>query len=193
MRKYLAILLLLIAVPSYPWSLVGTVGAPAGGEVLQQSDTELYEVNSIMGGDFADWYAATFVTGASGYSLTKVELYMRCNASSAQVARVYIYTDNTGVPGTLVPNGTSNDLTANGGVLTSSYSYVPFTFSSPPVLSSGTTYWIIVYNVTNNHSYGMNIYRTNNSVEIIAASSDGLSWAQLSTDVGTHTYKTYGY
>lgn len=40
MRKYLALLLLLIAVPSYPWSLVGTVGAPAGASYLLQENFE---------------------------------------------------------------------------------------------------------------------------------------------------------
>lgn len=63
MRKYLALLLLLIAVPAYPWSLVGIIGAPeapggyddiTGKLIAQDFEGTGYDNQSGIGGSWTE-------------------------------------------------------------------------------------------------------------------------------------------
>jgi len=90
--------------------------------------------------------AQSFVyTNALAESITvnKVTLPLRKVAAPSDNIFVDIFDDNGGEPGSLVTNGTS-DAVAGGGLVTAgNNSIVEFDFSTPPTLTSGTTYWIV--------------------------------------------------
>jgi len=78
-----------------------------------------------------------FSSPVSG-QLTKVEGYLSGLGSTtgSQVLKAVVYADNGGVPGTLL--GTSNAVTVNAGA---AFSWVPFTFTTPPTVTAGPV-WI---------------------------------------------------
>ncbi|HEX5455853.1 MAG TPA: hypothetical protein VFW77_00620 [Candidatus Saccharimonadales bacterium] len=81
--------------------------------------------------------ATKFTTGGSGGTVTSMSVYTQAltGAPPNNQFQVAIYTDNAGLPGTLIANSASGTLTGNSWVS------VPITAT----LSAGTTYWL-VYN-----------------------------------------------
>lgn len=84
----------------------------------------------------SSWIAEPFTPSSTG-ALTKFELEIRktSTASGGHVI-VEIFSDNAGVPGTLLCQGAI--LSAN---ITTSYQYLPAYFMDAPTLISGTQYW----------------------------------------------------
>jgi glucose/arabinose dehydrogenase len=78
-----------------------------------------------------------FSAPASG-QITKVEGYLSGmgGTTGSQVVKAVVYADSGGVPGALL--GTSNAVTINAGA---AFSWVPFTFSTPPTVTAGPV-WI---------------------------------------------------
>jgi hypothetical protein len=81
-----------------------------------------------------------FITGPSGQTVTSMSVYMKgvAGPSSYQMA---IYTDNAGVPGTLVANTGNGTLTANA------WNTLPVSAS----LAGNTAYWLM-YNTNGNNN-----------------------------------------
>lgn len=66
----------------------------------------------------------------------------RVGTLSVATARVVLYTDNAGVPGTAVANGTSNTLACSQ--IGTSYENRGFIFSTPPSLQKNQKYWVVL-------------------------------------------------
>jgi hypothetical protein len=72
-----------------------------------------------------------------------VKLWLKKVGSPTGNLTVKIQTDNAGSPsGTTITNGTSNTVAASS--LATSYGWITFTFSTPPSLSAGTQYHIVL-------------------------------------------------
>lgn len=97
--------------------------------------------------------------------VTKVRLWLKSEGTPAGTDTVHIeiQTDASGVPsGTPVANGTSDDVDISD-TITSSYSWIEFTFTTNPVLVAGTQYHIVLvgdFNVdgTNYIKWGIDDY-----------------------------------
>lgn len=76
-------------------------------------------------------------------TVSRVLLYMKRIGSSSATINVSIQTNNAGVPsGTVITNGTATGVAHN--TLGTSYGWVAFSFPTPPTLTNGTTYHIVV-------------------------------------------------
>lgn len=93
-------------------------------------------------------FAQSFVPSVSD-SLSKVSIYLRKNGNPGD-RTIYIVADNSGSPGTTeLASGTLNkDL-----VGTSAYSWIDILMDTPPLLSAGTTYWIVFDAGQSNSNY----------------------------------------
>ncbi len=79
----------------------------------------------------------------------KVELYIKRTASAPSNATVKIMNDNAGSPGsTVIASGT-----LSAGTVTTNYGWISVAFSTNPILSANTTYWIVVDGSTNSTKY----------------------------------------
>ncbi|MEK7607764.1 MAG: choice-of-anchor R domain-containing protein [Patescibacteria group bacterium] len=87
-------------------------------------------------------------TVSDGLSIMKLSLYVKKNGNPSN-ATVKINTNNSGSPsGTVLASGT-----LSSSLIGTSYGWVDITLTSNPVLSIGTTYWIVVDGGTNSSNY----------------------------------------
>lgn len=85
--------------------------------------------------DETNWVAEQFTPSSSG-ALTKLEFEIKSSVAGGGHVIVDIYSDNAGVPGDLLAQGS-----IYAGTITSSYQYLPAYFIDAPSLTSGTAYW----------------------------------------------------
>jgi hypothetical protein len=83
--------------------------------------------------------AQSFTTTSAG-SLSKVAINLKNAATANGIISVNIYSDNAGVPGTLLGTSSIADST-----LTTSYAYYTARFANAPTVTTATKYWIVVY------------------------------------------------
>lgn len=82
---------------------------------------------------------------ASAITVALVTLPLRKVAAPADNLTVSIFDDNGGEPGSVIANGTSNTV-AGAGLSTTdtNLGVATFVFATPPTLTSGTKYWIVL-------------------------------------------------
>ncbi len=98
--------------------------------------------------------AQSFVA-ATTTAINQIDLYIKKNGNPGN-ATVKIVNNNSGVPGSTV----ITSATLNASTVTTSFAYVPVVMTTSVDLSSGTTYWIVVDNGSNNASnyYSLSAY-----------------------------------
>jgi hypothetical protein len=157
----------------------GFYSVPAGETVDQQQTTVTGAADESIGTSV--WYAKKFTAGASG-RLTKVELNVKTGTSPSQHLEVAIYSDSGGSPGTRL--GSSSILSSE---ITASYTYEVARFVEAPVVSSGTSYWVIAYM----QEGGTGDYKWSSTTAATTAktsSNQGGTWSTTSFDLNCKTY-----
>jgi hypothetical protein len=138
------------------------------GETVDQQQT------STTGADaFAitttTWVGSKFTAGTTG-RLTKVDVNVYKNVAPTQHLIVAIYTDSSGVPGTLL--ATSSILSS---ALTGSAAYATARFVEAPAVTSASVYWIVCYMQDGGTgSYAWTT--TTNAVAAASSSNSGGTW-----------------
>lgn len=80
--------------------------------------------------------------------LNKIQLYLK-KVGSPSNATVKIVNDSSGNPGTtVIATGT-----LNASTVTTSYGWIDISFTTNPLLSVGTTYWVVIDAVTSSSKY----------------------------------------
>lgn len=116
-----------------------SVSALDTGNNATIGEIEMMEVATWTDGD--EKLAQSFeVTGAQ--TVGSVKLWLKKVGSPTGNLTVKLYDDNSGEPGSLVTNGTSNTVAASG--LSTSYGWIEFQFGTAPSLSGSTTYWLVL-------------------------------------------------
>jgi len=131
-------------------------------------------------------FAQSFVAPSSD-SLAKVSLYLK-KVGNPSSRKVKIAADNNGSPDdeSLVSDTLNKDL------VTTSYGWVDVTFSSPPLLIAGNTYWIILDADQNNDKYWIWCNDSNNGYSSglgkYSQDWDDDPWTQITGDLNFRTY-----
>lgn len=107
------------------------------GGTLAQSLTNNSSVNTI---DPNRWFAQSFIPSVSASVNTVVFKLAKSGTISGNMF-IRIYNDSAGTPGSVI--GTSDAF--NSATLTGSLTPTTFTFSTPPALTSGNTYYAVIY------------------------------------------------
>lgn len=93
-------------------------------------------------------FGQSFVVSESGLSLTDLEIYIKKIGSPAN-ATVRIVNDNSGKPtGSTLASGT-----LSSSLVGTSYGWYDVVLTANPVLTSGTTYWILIDGSTDSSDY----------------------------------------
>lgn len=160
---------------------LGSSVAPAAScATTTDSNTAATSGSEFIGANAGStWRGYSFVAGSS-YTVCKVVLRMAKVGSPTFTANTYIYTDNAGVPGTLIGTGSGN---FSVSTLTTSEGDATFTGISAAV-TSGTTYWIVTKatGAPNDFTNYVNEFVSVGSTTG-QSSADGITWSAASPGV----------
>lgn len=155
----------------WPFPGPGRASTSGGCSTLADSVTGTSAGNESLGSFSSSTYKGGNFTAASSYTLCSVTLRLAKVSSPTQTAYAAIYTDNSGVPGTLVGTQSANSSMSGWSA---SEGDVTFTGMSAAI-TSGSVYWIILRaSAADSSNYGA-IYRLGGS-GIFANSSNGSTW-----------------
>lgn len=127
------------------------------------------------------WLASKYVAGASG-RLTKVALNLKNSVSASGTIIIKLFTNNSGVPGNELAQ---TDIPVTD--LTTSYAYVTAHFIQAPTITSGTTYWIVVYvqaDAKNSYKWSS----TTSATTGLTSANSGTTWNTASFDFNAKAY-----
>jgi len=126
--------------------------------------------------------AQPFVPSSTG-ALTKMELHIKKPGGVSGFLRVDIYSDNAGIPGQLLAESSIDP-----SIMTDSYTYCPAYFMDAPTLTSGETYFLVVYTQDN----GLGSYFINKTADAGAldlySDNEGASWSNLGASFRFKSY-----
>lgn len=124
--------------------------------------------------------AQKFTAGATG-NLTKIDVNIKNDNSGTSPLIVALYSDSSG-PGTEIAKSSISNAD-----MTSSYAYVSARFIEAPAVTSGTSYWVVLYQ----QPEGTGDYKWSSSTSATTAntSSDGgNTWSSASFEMNLKTY-----
>lgn len=117
--------------------------------------------------------AQKWTAGASG-RLSKYEIRPKNDASASGTVIVEHWTDSAGSPGVLVARSS-----IAASAITASYAYLTARFADAPTITSGTSYWIVVYvQTTTLGSYKLSSTTSATTAKVSADS--GTTWSSTS-------------
>ncbi|MEM0382408.1 MAG: choice-of-anchor R domain-containing protein [Nitrososphaerota archaeon] len=122
----------------------------------------------------------SFASPPSSTILSRVSIYMCRVGNPTGTAYVNLYSDNNGVPGSVIASIGSVDVST----IPTSFSYVTFTPASPPSINAGTKYWIVFEYTPPNSSNDINLWRRSSDVyaDHLGARYSGGSWVTSQYD-----------
>ena len=113
----------------------------AGGgtwtQVLDDAGTGARSLGSSSSNEYA---AGSFTAANSGYIDDLTVMVIQVGSDEADTFTVGIYDDNSGEPGSLLGAAESFDF----GDISGAWADLPVTFSTPPNITSGNTYWVVL-------------------------------------------------
>lgn len=150
------------------------------GETVDQQITSVTGAASQSVGTIS-WIAQKITAGATG-ALTRVDVNVKNISSGTGPLVVAFYSDNSGVPGSLL--ATSSILSSS---LTSTYQYLSARYIEAPTVASGTVYWVVCYiqaNGSNNYSWSSSTSATT----AMTSANSGNTWSSTSFEMNVKTY-----
>ena len=171
-----------LTVLAISWNLAAT---PARAALLFNNNNQSQDqVGAFANTTFR--LASDFHTGAASSTVTTAFLTMFDGDNINHTYTPKIFTDNSGLPGTLV--GTMSTFTTNGNVL----SFVKYTATSSGIsLSPNTTYWMVLQMGENNNGQGAtgweqttsqstaagSIFTTVSATQVKSSTNSGATWS----------------
>lgn len=157
----------------------GFYSVPIGETVDQQITSTTGAANQSVG--LINWIAQKVTAGASG-SLTRIDLNVRNNTSGSGPLIVQWYSNNSGVPGTLLATSSIPESS-----MTTSYQYLTTRFIEAPTVTSGTIYWVVAY-IQNDGANTYNWSSSTSASTALTSSSSGNSWSNTTFEMNVKTY-----
>jgi hypothetical protein len=157
------------------------------GALAQYAETNQDATIDLTSSGADQQLAQEFIAAGSGTEYVKsIWLYLRRVGSSAGTLTAEIQTNAAGLPsGTAITNGASTTVTIN--LVGTSYDWVAFSFATPPLITLGTIYHIVLK--SSGYTYSNGVTEINVGVDQSApgyASGDfetynGVSWTSYGT------------
>ena len=142
MIKRLLTLICFLSITAYGGMIVrGPVARPAGCTTAGFTQGTTANNGSASVCNNSNKYVGQQFTADGTYTACKVDVNLQKVGTPSVNLDVSIYTDNAGVPGTLI--GTASDVIASSTISTSPTTYTFVNMSAS--LTSGTLYWIVLH------------------------------------------------
>ncbi|MFA5934904.1 MAG: choice-of-anchor R domain-containing protein [Candidatus Paceibacterota bacterium] len=136
--------------------ITGSAVAAAGGiGIFKDQSNEIslppsYGITFNNSGDTRD-FAQSFEPSTTS-AINKISVYIKKTNNPSDFT-VKLMTNNNGLPGTQLAVST-----LSSGSVSTNYGWVDLVFTSNPVLSLNTTYWLVIVGDTKNNKTSTNIY-----------------------------------
>lgn len=152
----------------------------AAGVTMDQSQVSITGA-ADYGFSQTTWLAQPFTAAASG-RLTKLDIRLNNSFSATGTPLIEVYTNSSSAPGTLLARSS-----VASSVLTSSYAYNTVRFFEPPLLASGTTYWIVArVQATGSGNYAWS--GTSAGTQAKVSTNSGATWSSQSYSLNFRQY-----
>ena len=162
----------------------------AAGATLKDSNTAASNGSQTFGGAAGTKYiAGRFTSGATGYTLTRVDVYLAKVGTPSFNISASIYTNNADSPGTLVGTGSTNSIAT--GDLTASEALYSFTGLSAGLSATTDYYIVLTCNSVGDISNRGLWYHNSSAANQTDTSSDATTWNTNSSSRQIK-YATYG-
>lgn len=151
---------------------VGAASAYTETSTTGQSDAQF---------NIVTWKATPFTPTATG-PLTQMKFYLKNNSSSRGAVIVDIYTDSSGVPGTLIA---SSSVSASS--ITATYTLLNCRLIDAPAVTSGTKYWAVL----RQQDDGADVYYAGTNTggsTALSSGNSGLTWVSQSYRIAVQAY-----
>lgn len=149
-------------------------------------ETVNVQVTSTSGAADAGFSTSTWIgeklTAASSGVLCRVDVRIKNSASATGAPIVAVYSDNSGVPGTLI--GTSSIVETS---ITSSYAYLTAYFIEAPTITNASVYWVVVY-LQESGTGTMYVSSTTNSTNAKTSADMGQNWSSAAYSLNVKLY-----
>jgi Tfp pilus assembly protein PilX len=128
--------------------------AGGGSPTLDQqctTNSSAFNFNTTAKRDVAQRFTSTLSA-----TVTRVSVFLKKTGSPSNIT-VRIVTDNNGSPSRTVVGGTG---TISSSSITTTFGWINATFSTPPALTSGTNYWLVLdtsSSATNYYSWAQDV------------------------------------
>jgi len=129
-------------------------------------------------------YIAQPFTTVGAVRMVQAYFYMKNANNATGVPIVELWTDNAGVPSTMVARTSINPAS-----ITSSYTYVPANFASAPSLSATTKYHYVMY-IQAGGSGNYNWRSTTTNTDALTSVNSGVSYSSNSFGMNFYNYGT---
>lgn len=139
------------------------IGEATNASVLSTSGASTYTVNATQA-------IAQKLTATATNRLTRVDTSIRSTMTSKGVLLVEVYSDDAGMPGTLI--GSSSIRPAD---VTSSFTYVPSYFVSAPIITNTSNYWVVV-RAQNSLAGDYEVSTTTSATTALTSATNGSAW-----------------
>jgi len=153
------------------------LSAPVGQAQDQANTTSSTDSSTIT---TTSWVAQKFTAGATGV-LTRFDVDVKTGTSPTGPLMVKAYSDNSGVPGTLLATSSIKNQD-----ITSSFAFTAAYFMDCPAIASGTNYWIVLHQQDN----GSGNYLVSNltGTGLATSTTSGGTWSTASSSIRFKTY-----
>lgn len=150
------------------------------------------QVSSTTGAADAGFSTTTWIgeklTATADGVASRVDVRLKNSASATGTAIIALYSDNSGVPGTLLATSSVAETD-----ITSSYAYLTAYFMAAPDIANGSDYWVIIY-LQDSGTGTMYVSSTTNSTNAKTSADSGQTWtsAAYSLNVALYTATSGG-
>lgn len=172
-----------------PYALGAGGGPPSS--TLKDSNTAASSSTTTFGnGANLKYIGSGFVSGATPYTLTSVDVYMSKTGNPSFNISCEIWSNNSGDPGSIQGTGSTNTISASG--LTGTETVYTFTGLNASISATTTYFIVLICDTVGNGTDNVQLHRNAVSGNQIDTSPDGSTWNNAS---GTRRSKfaTYGY
>jgi hypothetical protein len=165
-----------VAISKRPGHAVYTI--PVGEALSTQQVSVTGAADQAM--TTGNWIGMPFVAGSTG-QLSRVDLNVKNNNNGTGPLIVAIYSDNAGIPGTLLATSSIPQSS-----MTNAYQYLTARFIEAPSLTNGSTYWIVTYIQAD----GSGDYKWSSTTTVTTAKTSvgGTSWNVTTYGMDFKTY-----
>jgi len=151
------------------------VGETSNASVTSTTGAGVFTVNAMQS-------IAQMVTATTTGQLTRADVRIRSTMQSKGVLLVEYYTNNSGMPGTLI--GRSSIRPAD---VTSSFTYIPNFFVNAPTITNGSVYWQVI-RAQNDQVGSYEVSTTTSATTALTSATNGSAWTPAAFAANVNLY-----
>lgn len=151
------------------------IGEASNASVTSTTGASTFTVNGTQA-------IAQKLTATSTNRLTRVDVRIRSTTTSKGVLLIEVYTDASGMPGTLV--GRSSIAPS---AITNTFTYQPVYYVEAPIITNGVIYWVVV-RAQNDQAGNYEVSTSTSATTALTSATNGQAWSVATFAANVNMY-----